>query len=70
MDRYEAARALGVADADLLAVAETADGVQVEMTGGGRRLIRDDGVYALDDRVRLLVRGTLGSGRHGHHGTA
>jgi hypothetical protein len=49
MDRYEAARALGVADADVVEVAETENGTEVEVRDGGRRLIRDDGVYALGD---------------------
>lgn len=49
MDRYEAARALGVADADVLDVVDTERGTEVEVRDGGRRLIRDDGVYALGD---------------------
>lgn len=49
MNRYEAARALGVAAADVLDVDQVDDGVAVTVRDGGRRLIRPDGVYALDD---------------------
>ena len=49
MDRYEAARALGVADADVLEVTDAEHGTEVEVRDGGRRLIREDGVYALGD---------------------
>lgn len=49
MDRYEAARALGLADADVLAVEETEDGTKVTTRDGGDRLITDDGVFALSD---------------------
>jgi hypothetical protein len=49
VDRYEAARALGLADADVLAVEETEDGTKVTTRDGGDRLIKDDGVFALSD---------------------
>lgn len=48
MDRFEAARKLGLADADVLALEETDDGVRVSVKDGGDRLIAGDGqVYAL-----------------------
>lgn len=49
MDKYQAARALGLADADVLAVEETGDGTKVVTRDGGDRLITDDGVFALSD---------------------
>lgn len=49
MDRYEAARVLGVADADVLNLAEGVHGVEVDVRDGGRRLIRDDGIYAIGE---------------------
>lgn len=49
MDRYEAARKLGLADADVLAVEETGDGTKVTTRDGGDRLITDDGVFAMSD---------------------
>ncbi|MCW2859107.1 MAG: hypothetical protein JWP48_815 [Actinoallomurus sp.] len=48
MDRFEAARALGLADADVVEVLEGEHGTEVAVRDGGRRLIREDGVYALD----------------------
>lgn len=49
MDRFEAARALGLADADVAEVVEGEHGTEVAVRDGGRRLIREDGVFALDD---------------------
>jgi len=49
MDKYEAARALGVADADVVFVEDVEAGVLVGLRDGGTRLIRDDGHFAVDD---------------------
>lgn len=49
MDKHEAGRALGLADADVLSVEETEDGARVTVRDGGDRLITDDGVFALSD---------------------
>ena len=49
MDRYEAARALGVADADVVFVENVEAGVLVGLRDGGTRLIREDGHFAVDD---------------------
>lgn len=51
MDRFEAARALGLADADVVEVVDGEHGTEVQVRDGGRRLIREDGVYALDDHL-------------------
>lgn len=47
MDRFEAARVLGLADADVLGVEDTAHGTAVTVRDGGDRLIAEDGVFAL-----------------------
>lgn len=47
MDKHEAGRVLGLADADVLSVEETEDGTKVTTRDGGDRLIRDDGVWAM-----------------------
>lgn len=50
MDRFEAARYLGLADTEVLDVAETEHGTAVRLRAGGDRLItREDGVFALTD---------------------
>lgn len=49
MDRYEAARALQVADADVLELVETEHGTEVLVRDGGRRLLAGGRVFALDD---------------------
>lgn len=49
MDKYEAARALGVADADVVFVEGTEAGALVGLRDGGTRLVRDDGHFAVDD---------------------
>lgn len=49
MDRYEAARYLGLADTELLDARETEDGTAVHVKDGSERLITDDGVFALSD---------------------
>lgn len=49
MDRYEAARSLGVADADVVFVEDTEAGALVGLRDGGTRLIREDGHFAVDD---------------------
>lgn len=49
MDRFEAGRALGLADADIVGVEETEDGTAVATRDGGDRLITADGVFALSD---------------------
>lgn len=50
MTRDEAARVMGVATPEVTRVeAETEHGVVVAMSSGARRLIGDDGFYALDE---------------------
>jgi hypothetical protein len=49
MDRHEAGRALGLADADVLGVEETEGGTVVRVLDGSDRLVADDGVFALTD---------------------
>lgn len=49
MDRFEAARRLGLADADVLGVETTGDGTKVTTRDGGDRLITEDAVLALID---------------------
>lgn len=49
MNRYEAARALSIADADVLSLRETEHGVEVACRDGSVRLIAPDGMYALSD---------------------
>lgn len=49
MDRFEAARTLGLADTEVLDVAETEDGTAVRCKDGSERLVTDDGVFALTD---------------------
>lgn len=49
MDKHEAGRVLGLADADVLSVEQTEDGARVTVRDGGDRLITDDGVFALSD---------------------
>lgn len=50
MNRFEAARHLGLADTEVLATEETEDGTVVRLSAGGDRLItREDGVFALTD---------------------
>jgi hypothetical protein len=50
MDRFEAARYLGLADTEVLDVTEVEDGTAVRLRTGGDRLItREDGVFALTD---------------------
>lgn len=49
MTRDEIARAMSVATADVTSVEETGHGTVVVLSDGGRRLLRDDGVYGLDD---------------------
>jgi hypothetical protein len=49
MDRFEAGRMLGLADADVLGVQETEHGTKVAVRDGGDRLITAGGVFALTD---------------------
>jgi hypothetical protein len=49
MDRFEAARTLGLADTEVLDAVETGDGTAVRVKDGSQRLITDDGVFALTD---------------------
>lgn len=49
MDRYEAARKLGLADADVLSVEPVESGTKVTVRDGGDRLVTDEGVFALSD---------------------
>lgn len=49
MDRFEAARALGLADTEVLSAETTPDGTAVRIKDGGHRLINEDGVFALTD---------------------
>lgn len=49
MDRFEAARRLGLADADVLSVEPHEGGTKVLTRDGGDRLITGDGVLALTD---------------------
>ena len=49
MDIYTASRHLNVAVADVVSVEETSAGPLVELRDGGKRLIRDDGHFAVDD---------------------
>lgn len=51
MDRYEAARELRVADADVLGVEDSEHGTVVEMRDGGRLLIAQTGVFSLSDHA-------------------
>ncbi|GII88268.1 hypothetical protein Ssi03_62580 [Sphaerisporangium siamense] len=49
--REEAARAMGVAPREVNSVTDTQDGAVALMASGARRLIGDDGYYALDDHA-------------------
>jgi hypothetical protein len=49
MDKFEAARSLGVADADVVFVEDVEAGTLVGLRDGGTRLVRDDGHFAVDD---------------------
>lgn len=49
MDRFEAARTLGLADTEVLDAVQTGDGTAVRVKDGSQRLITDDGVFALTD---------------------
>jgi hypothetical protein len=49
MDRFEAARTLGLADTEVLDVKDTEDGTAARCRDGSERLITDDGVFALTD---------------------
>lgn len=49
MDKHEAARALGVAYADVVWVEDTDAGVLVGLRDGATRLVREDGHFAVDD---------------------
>ncbi|GAA4626630.1 hypothetical protein GCM10023196_035640 [Actinoallomurus vinaceus] len=49
MDRFEAARHLGLADTEVVTVTDTADGTAVRVKDGSERLVTDEGVFALND---------------------
>ena len=51
MDRFEAARRLGLADTEVLDVVQTGDGTAVRVKDGSERLITGDGVFALTDHL-------------------